>query len=61
METVGADDTRSPGREKNHDEAGTGRSRRTAVSCAGLAKIQPRPSDEVNGGPEVDDDDDAAA
>ena len=60
VETVGADDTRSPGREKNHDEAGDWKIAPDGrVVALGLAKIQPRPSDEVNGGPDVDDDDEA--
>ena len=55
VETVGADDTRSPGREKNHDEAGDWKIAPDGrVVALGLAKIQPRPSDEVNGGPDVD-------
>ena len=50
VETVGADDTRSPGREKNHDEAGDWKIAPDGrVVALGLAKIQPRPSDEVNG------------
>lgn len=58
VETVGADDTRSPGREKNHDEAGDWKIAPDGrVVALGLAKIQPRPSDDVNGGPDVDETD----
>ena len=62
VERLGADDTLSPGREKNHDEAGDWKIAPDGrVVALGLAKIQPRPSDEFNGGPDADDDVEAVA
>ena len=45
METSGAEDTLSPGREKLHDEAGDFKLVRGVSVSLGLAKTIPRPSD----------------
>ena len=44
-ETLGAEDTLSPGREKLHDEAGDFKLERGRDVALGLAKTVPRPSD----------------
>jgi hypothetical protein len=45
VETTGAEDTLSPGREKLHDEAGDFKLERGESVALGLAKTIPRPSD----------------